>query len=70
MSRLKFGYLMAEILGLPSELIQPCLQKEVSMPAPRPVDTSLDSHKAFALGYDPKPLSQELIVLKDPLLKA
>ena len=68
-SRLNFGYLMAEILGLSSELIKPCLQQEVSMPAPRPPDTSLDSHKAFALGYAPPLLSQELLKLKVALIE-
>ena len=69
-SRLQFGYLISKTLNLPSELIQPCLQKEVSMPAPRPPDTSLDSRQAFALGYDPKSLSQELLGLKETIMQA
>ncbi len=63
-SRYEFGLLMAEVLDLPTATLQPCRQRDVPMPAPRPADLTLDSHKAFALGYDPPPTRQELEALR------
>lgn len=59
-SRHDFGLLLAEILNLPQDLIKPGKQADVEMVAPRSPDTSLDSSKAFALGYQPLPLRDEL----------
>lgn len=59
-SRYEFGLLVADILQLPQELIKPGKQADVVMPAKRSPDTSLDSRKAFALGYQPLSLKQEL----------
>jgi dTDP-4-dehydrorhamnose reductase len=64
MSRYDFGRLMAEVLDLPADGIHACLQKDVTMAAPRPADVSLDSSKAFALGYQPPSLREELEVLR------
>lgn len=64
MSRYDFGRLMAEVLDLPADGIQACLQKDVSMAAPRPADVSLDSSKAFALGYQPPSPREELEALR------
>ncbi len=66
-SRYEFGYLMAEIFDFSKELITPCLQKDVLMAAPRSPDTSLDSSKAFQLGYQPLSLREELEQLKDKI---
>ncbi|MBD2180118.1 SDR family oxidoreductase [Aerosakkonema funiforme] len=63
-SRYEFGRLMAEVLQLPQENLKACLQKDVPMAAPRPADVSLDSSKAFALGYQPLSLREELEALK------
>jgi dTDP-4-dehydrorhamnose reductase len=63
-SRLEFGCLMAEVLDLPVEGIKACYQRDVPMAAPRPGNVSLDSAKAFALGYAPLSLREELIALK------
>ncbi|AFY76534.1 MAG: NAD(P)-dependent oxidoreductase [Hydrococcus sp. C42_A2020_068] len=63
-SRYQFGRLLAEILELPQENIKTCQQKDVPMSAPRSPDTSLDSSKAFALGYQPRSLREELEALK------
>ncbi|MEM7758773.1 MAG: NAD(P)-dependent oxidoreductase [Cyanobacteria bacterium P01_A01_bin.40] len=60
-SRYDFGLLLAEILELPAALIKPGKQADVEMVAPRSPDTSLDSSKAFALGYQPLSLREELI---------
>ncbi|OKH23258.1 NAD(P)-dependent oxidoreductase [Hydrococcus rivularis NIES-593] len=63
-SRYQFGRLLAEILELPQENIKTCQQKDVPMSAPRSPDTSLDSSKAFAIGYQPRSLREELEALK------
>ncbi|EAW37318.1 NAD(P)-dependent oxidoreductase [Lyngbya sp. PCC 8106] len=60
MSRYDFAQLMAEVFELPIEKIQPCLQQDVQMPASRPPDVSLDSSKAFGLGYQPLSIREEL----------
>ncbi|MCC0176667.1 NAD(P)-dependent oxidoreductase [Waterburya agarophytonicola K14] len=59
-SRYQFGLLLADILSLPKELIKPGKQADVKMVAKRSPDTSLDNSKAFALGYQPLSLKQEL----------
>jgi dTDP-4-dehydrorhamnose reductase len=63
-SRYEFGCLMAEVLELPQEKLKGCLQKEVPMSAPRAADVSLDSSKAFSLGYQPLSLREELEALR------
>lgn len=63
-SRYEFGSLMAEVLELPQEKLKGCLQKDVQMAAPRPSDVSLDNSKAFALGYQPLSLREELELLR------
>ena len=60
LSRYDFGLLLADILQLPTELIRSGKQADVVMVAPRSPDTSLDSSKAFALGYQPLSLKEEL----------
>lgn len=62
-SRYQFGRLMAEIWQLPQEKIKTCQQKDVSISAPRSPDVSLDSSKAFALGYQTLSLREELAAL-------
>lgn len=59
-SRYDFFRLLIEALDIKSAKIKPCLQKDVQMSAPRPPDVSLDSSKAFSLGYNP-PLLKEAI---------
>lgn len=66
-SRYDFGYLMADVLKLPQENLKGCLQKDVPMAAPRPSDVSLDSAKAFSLGYQPLSLREELKALRGKL---
>ena len=60
-SRYEFGLLLANLMQLPTDLIKPGKQADVNMAAPRSPDTSLDSSKAFALGYKPLSLREELI---------
>ncbi len=59
-SRYDFGLLLADILQLPIDSIKPAKQTDFAMIAPRSPDTSLDSSKAFALGYQPLSLRAEL----------
>ena len=60
MSRYDFGRLLAEVSGHQDARLIPCLQKDVSMAAPRPPDITLESSKAYALGFSPLPLREEL----------
>lgn len=60
LSRYEFGQLLVEVLGLPEVGLEACKQADVKMAAPRPRDVSLDSSKAFALGYVPLSLREEL----------
>ncbi|MGD1871983.1 MAG: SDR family oxidoreductase [Mastigocoleus sp.] len=64
-SRYEFGLLLAEIFNISPSLINPCLQQDVKMAAPRPHDVSMDSSKAFDLGYSPLSLHEELHQIKD-----
>lgn len=59
-SRYEFGRVMAEVLQLSQDQLKGCLQKDVPMAAPRPEDVSLESSKAFNLGYQPLSLREEL----------
>lgn len=63
-SRYEFGQLMVDIWELPATGLKACRQQDVKMAAPRPPDVSLDSTKAFALGYAPLSLREELALLK------
>ena len=63
-SRYDFCRLMADVLELPQEKLKTCLQKDVPMAAPRPADVSLDSSRAFDLGYQPLSLREELEALR------
>ena len=67
-SRYQFGLLMAEKLGLPTDKITACLQADVPMAAPRPKDVSLNSTKAYGLGYNPPNLREEFDNLKQYLV--
>jgi dTDP-4-dehydrorhamnose reductase len=62
-SRYDFGRLLVEVLQLPDGL-KACRQNDLKMAAPRPADVSLDSSKAFALGYAPLALREELEALR------
>lgn len=53
-SRYDFGLTMAAVLGLPAHNIRPRLRADVSLPAARPANVALESHRAIALGYQPR----------------
>ncbi|MGB8701140.1 MAG: SDR family oxidoreductase [Thermosynechococcaceae cyanobacterium] len=60
LSRYAFACMLADALGLPANLIQPCHQADVPMAAPRPQDVSLDSALAQSLGYKPLTVQADL----------
>ncbi|MDJ0735271.1 MAG: NAD(P)-dependent oxidoreductase [Nostocaceae cyanobacterium] len=60
-SRYDFGKLLVDILQISTDKIKASRQQDVKMAAPRPADVSLDSSKAFALGYSPLSLTEELV---------
>ncbi|MEH2044775.1 SDR family oxidoreductase [Nostoc sp.] len=59
-SRYDFGQILIEVFQLPTTGLKSCRQQDVKMAAPRPTDVSLDSSKAFALGYQPLSVREEL----------
>lgn len=63
-SRYDFGRTLVEVLQLPANKLRSCRQIDVTLAAPRPPDVSLDSSKAFALGYQPPSLKAELEALQ------
>lgn len=63
LSRFEFAQQMATHFGLDKNLIIPSLQKDVKMPAKRPADVSLNSNKAFTLGFSPRILEENLKIM-------
>ena len=58
--RYDFGLLLMETLGISDAALIKCQQKDIITAAHRPPDVSLDSSKAFASGFKPLPLREEL----------
>ena len=63
-SRFEFGKLVMDIFNYKNARLNPCRQKEVRMPAPRPPDVSLSNKKAIKLGFQPEPLKATLRRIK------
>lgn len=59
-SRYDFGVFLAETGHFNKRLIVPKRQKEIKFSAPRPADVSLNSSKAFTLGYAPADIRSAL----------
>jgi dTDP-4-dehydrorhamnose reductase len=53
MSRFDFGVVLAHAMGIDAPVLTPCRQQDIAMAAQRPPDVSLNSTKAFMLGYEP-----------------
>ena len=53
LSRYEMGLQMLDILGLPPSLAEPISFRDVPAVAARAADVSLDSSRAYALGFDP-----------------
>jgi dTDP-4-dehydrorhamnose reductase len=64
MSRYEFGILASKVFDLPNAVITPSLQRDVPTPAPRSVDVSLDSSRAWRLGFRPARIEHALKVLR------
>lgn len=64
-SRYDFGRLLVEIWQFSPTQLRPCRQADVPMPAPRPPDVSLNSDKAYALGYRPTTLRTALTNIRN-----
>ncbi len=62
-SRYEFFEQVIEVLEVREGKIKKCRQQDVKMSAPRPPDVSLDSSKAFSLGYSPLPLREQVAEL-------
>lgn len=60
LSRYELGCMIAEVGGFPISKIKRCSLKDITMAAPRPKDVSLDSSRAFAAGYNPGKIRDEL----------
>lgn len=64
-SRYDFGRLLTDVFRFSDAALNPCSQKEHTMPAPRPPDISFDISKAKALGFRPNSLKAELKHLRN-----
>lgn len=69
MSRYELGTLLQKIAEMPSARLRACRQADVPMAARRPPDVSLDSTKAFRLGFSPGTAEKRLRELRNELLK-
>jgi dTDP-4-dehydrorhamnose reductase len=63
LSRYGFGQIMARVFDCPTTGLLPTLRADVSLPAPRPGDTALDSRRAYGLGYRPRSVETALAAL-------
>ncbi|NQU39810.1 MAG: NAD(P)-dependent oxidoreductase [Lentisphaerae bacterium] len=63
LSRHAFAQQLCEVWGMNQDGLQPVHQADLDFKAPRPADTSMDSSRAFALGFDPPPLRAQLEAL-------
>ncbi|MDD5203845.1 MAG: NAD(P)-dependent oxidoreductase [Desulfobacterales bacterium] len=59
-SRYGLGKLIAEVFGEKGAVLVPCRQGDVATSAPRPPDVSMDSSKAFDLGFRPPSLRDQI----------
>ncbi len=59
-SRYEMGTQMLDILGLPPSLAEPISFRDVPGAAARAADVSLDSSRAYALGFDPPPVRKQI----------
>lgn len=62
-SRYEFGLLLCNVLGKKCVNITKALQRDFPMAAPRPENVSLDSSKAYSLGFNPGEIQDELAKL-------
>lgn len=66
-SRYEMAIQIAETFNYDINLTEESLQTDVQMPAARPADVSLNIEKIQSIGFDPKPLSDQLELIKTQL---
>ncbi|MBN1102250.1 MAG: dihydrodipicolinate synthase family protein [Deltaproteobacteria bacterium] len=66
-SRFDFAMRVAEVFGANPACLVPCRQRDVVTSAPRPPDVSLDSSRAYAMGFSPPPLAEQIEKIRDRL---
>ncbi|MBI4847490.1 MAG: NAD(P)-dependent oxidoreductase [Nitrospirae bacterium] len=64
-SRYELGSLLRNVLGLHEAKLIQYRQRDIVMAAPRPPDVTLDSAKAYTLGFSPLSLRDELQKIRD-----
>ena len=64
-SRYDFAIKMAKAFSIPEHLIIPSLQKDVKMPAARPADVSMAIEKVTTIGYRPRPIEENLVMIRE-----
>ena len=64
-SRLEFGHRVKAVFKISDATLDPCRQKTLDLPAPRPPDLSFDISKAESLGFKPHRLTGELKCIRD-----
>lgn len=64
-SRYDFAVKMATAFQLPLDKVNETLQAQVDLIAARPADVSMDSSKAFGLGYKPRTVEEVLTRIKN-----
>jgi dTDP-4-dehydrorhamnose reductase len=60
LSRYAMGLMLADALGVDASLLEPVAIGSINLDLPRSPDCSLDSRKAYALGYDPTPVDKAI----------
>jgi dTDP-4-dehydrorhamnose reductase len=67
LSRFAMAQILVEVLGIDAARIEPCLQADVKMAAPRPADLSMDSTIALSLGFEPQDFRSGLLAIRGEL---
>lgn len=60
LTRYEFGRQLAHVFAYENAKLVRCSQQDITMPASRPTDVSLDSSMARDLGFNPWPVEKEL----------
>ncbi|MCG8380593.1 MAG: SDR family oxidoreductase [Gammaproteobacteria bacterium] len=66
-SRYAFGQLVAELMGQSADVFQPVKLSDIQTAAHRPADASMNSQRAFQLGYSPASVRDQLKAVLDGL---
>jgi dTDP-4-dehydrorhamnose reductase len=66
-SRYDFGLKLCKVFGCSAGLMKAVPSDSIKMAAPRSHDVALDSSRAFALGYDPGRIEEQLQMISDSI---